>query len=95
MCCGVAGMATAAGCQLVASCDIAIVSDVSKFATPGLVSRLAHVKVFEFCTARLQPFKVIITWGVYLAYSRFSELGRSMDAYHSTCLSWSVNHAIV
>lgn len=30
------GMATAAGCQLVASCDLAIVSDHSTFATPGV-----------------------------------------------------------
>ena len=31
----VRGLATAAGCQLVASCDIAIASEQSKFATPG------------------------------------------------------------
>ena len=30
------GFATAAGCQLVASCDLAIASDISKFATPGV-----------------------------------------------------------
>ena len=30
------GIATAAGCQLVASCDLAISSDTSKFATPGV-----------------------------------------------------------
>ncbi len=30
------GIATAAGCQLVASCDLAIASDSSKFATPGV-----------------------------------------------------------
>ena len=30
------GFATAAGCQLVASCDLAIASDSSKFATPGV-----------------------------------------------------------
>ena len=30
------GVATAAGCQLVASCDLAIASDQSKFATPGV-----------------------------------------------------------
>ena len=30
------GVATAAGCQLVASCDLAIASDISKFATPGV-----------------------------------------------------------
>ena len=32
----VGGVATAAGCQLVASCDLAISSDNSKFATPGV-----------------------------------------------------------
>ncbi len=31
----VGGVATAAGCQLVASCDLAISSDNSTFATPG------------------------------------------------------------
>ena len=30
------GTATAAGCQLVASCDLAIASNSSKFATPGV-----------------------------------------------------------
>ena len=30
------GIATAAGCQLVASCDLAIASEESKFATPGV-----------------------------------------------------------
>lgn len=31
----VSGIATAAGCQLVASCDLAYASENSKFATPG------------------------------------------------------------
>ncbi|XP_067936410.1 enoyl-CoA hydratase domain-containing protein 3, mitochondrial-like [Watersipora subatra] len=35
------GLATAAGCQLVASCDIAIASENSRFATPGV-----HVGLF-------------------------------------------------
>ncbi|MFD0987311.1 enoyl-CoA hydratase [Methyloligella solikamskensis] len=30
------GIATAAGCQLVASCDLAVASDDSRFATPGV-----------------------------------------------------------
>lgn len=37
------GLATAAGCQLVATCDLAVCSDTSKFATPG-------VKTGLFCT---------------------------------------------
>jgi enoyl-CoA hydratase/carnithine racemase len=32
----VAGTATAAGCQLVASCDLAVASQTAKFATPGV-----------------------------------------------------------
>ncbi|KAF6035067.1 ECHDC3 [Bugula neritina] len=35
------GLATAAGCQLVASCDIAVASETSRFATPGV-----HVGLF-------------------------------------------------
>src|SRR5437016_2500480 len=37
------GLATAAGCQLVASCDLAIASENAAFATPG-------VKIGLFCT---------------------------------------------
>jgi enoyl-CoA hydratase/carnithine racemase len=39
----VQGMATAAGCQLVASCDLAIAADSATFATPG-------VRIGLFCT---------------------------------------------
>ena len=39
----VQGIATAAGCQLVASCDLAVASADSRFATPG-------VKIGLFCT---------------------------------------------
>jgi enoyl-CoA hydratase/carnithine racemase len=39
----VQGMATAAGCQLVATCDLAIASEKASFATPG-------VRIGLFCT---------------------------------------------
>ena len=39
----VQGMATAAGCQLVATCDLGIASDQARFATPG-------VRIGLFCT---------------------------------------------
>jgi enoyl-CoA hydratase/carnithine racemase len=39
----VQGVATAAGCQLVASCDLAIAAETARFATPG-------VKIGLFCT---------------------------------------------
>jgi enoyl-CoA hydratase/carnithine racemase len=50
------GLATAAGCQLVASCDLVVASEGAKFATPG-------VKIGLFCTtpgvalARAVPIK--------------------------------------
>ena len=39
----IAGIATAAGCQLVATCDLAVASEEARFATPG-------VKIGLFCT---------------------------------------------
>src|SRR6185503_43001 len=42
----VQGIATAAGCQLVASCDLAIASEQASFATPG-------VRIGLFCTTPL------------------------------------------
>jgi enoyl-CoA hydratase/carnithine racemase len=39
----VQGIATAAGCQLVATCDLAIAADTARFATPG-------VKIGLFCS---------------------------------------------
>ena len=39
----VQGLATAAGCQLVATCDLAVVSETASFATPG-------VQIGLFCT---------------------------------------------
>ncbi|HTU19502.1 MAG TPA: enoyl-CoA hydratase [Gemmataceae bacterium] len=44
----VQGMATAAGCQLVAACDLAVASDNAAFATPG-------VKIGLFCTTPMVP----------------------------------------
>jgi enoyl-CoA hydratase/carnithine racemase len=44
----VQGLATAAGCQLVAACDLAIAADGATFATPG-------VKIGLFCTTPMVP----------------------------------------
>jgi enoyl-CoA hydratase/carnithine racemase len=41
-------MATAAGCQLVASCDLAVAAEEAKFATPG-------VKIGLFCSTPMVP----------------------------------------
>lgn len=42
------GIATAAGCQLVAACDLAIAADGTRFATPG-------VKIGLFCSTPMVP----------------------------------------
>lgn len=44
----VQGLATAAGCQLVAACDLAVASEDAAFATPG-------VKIGLFCTTPMVP----------------------------------------
>ncbi|MCH7728337.1 MAG: enoyl-CoA hydratase [Planctomycetes bacterium] len=44
----VQGMATAAGCQLVAACDLAVASETATFATPG-------IKICLFCTTPMVP----------------------------------------
>lgn len=42
------GLATAAGCQLVAACDLAVAAEEARFATPG-------VKIGLFCTTPMVP----------------------------------------
>lgn len=42
------GLATAAGCQLVAACDLAVANHEARFATPG-------VKIGLFCTTPMVP----------------------------------------
>ena len=49
----VQGTATAAGCQLVAACDLAIASEVARFTTPG-------VKVGLFCSTPMVPLTRLI-----------------------------------
>ena len=44
----VQGLATAAGCQLVAACDLAVAAEEATFATPG-------VKIGLFCTTPMVP----------------------------------------
>lgn len=44
----VQGVATAAGCQLVASCDLVVAAETARFATPG-------VKIGLFCSTPMVP----------------------------------------
>src|SRR5205085_6972281 len=47
------GIATAAGCQLVAACDLGIAADDAKFATPG-------VKIGLFCSTPMVEVSRVI-----------------------------------
>lgn len=71
------GVATAAGCQLVASCDLAVASDDAKFATPG-------VNIGLFCStpmvalsrnvSRKHAMEMLLT-GEMIGASRAADLG--------------------
>ncbi|MGA7806635.1 enoyl-CoA hydratase [Bradyrhizobium sp.] len=73
----VQGIATAAGCQLVASCDLAVASDAAGFATPG-------VDIGLFCSTpmvalsrnvpRKQALEMLLT-GEPISASRAREIG--------------------
>jgi len=45
--CMFVGLATAAGCQLVASCDVVVASDKASFATPGYCAVDNHRLLLE------------------------------------------------
>ncbi len=73
----VQGVATAAGCQLVAACDLAVAAEEATFATPG-------VKIGLFCTTPMVPLvravpakaamEMLLT-GVPITAHRACELG--------------------
>lgn len=79
----VQGIATAAGCQLVATCDLAIASDQAQFATPG-------VKIGLFCSTPMVALSRAI------GRKRAMEMlltGKLIDA--ATAVEWGlVNRAV-
>jgi enoyl-CoA hydratase/carnithine racemase len=77
------GIATAAGCQLVASCDLAVASEGSRFATPG-------VRIGLFCTTPM----VALTRAI--GRKRALEMlltGTAIDA--PTALEWGLINRVV
>ena len=77
------GIATAAGCQLVASCDLAVASEEAAFATPG-------VKIGLFCTTPMVALSRAV------GRKRALEMlltGRMVDA--RTAVEWGlINRAV-
>lgn len=77
------GVATAAGCQLVAGCDLAVATQRSTFATPG-------VKIGLFCSTPLVPLSRAV------APKRALEMlftGEPIDA--ATALAWGLVNRVV
>jgi enoyl-CoA hydratase/carnithine racemase len=77
------GTATAAGCQLVAACDLAVAADSAHFATPG-------VKIGLFCSTPMVPLSRAI--GRKRALDMLLT-GRPVDA--ATALEWGLVNRVV
>jgi enoyl-CoA hydratase/carnithine racemase len=77
------GIATAAGCQLVAACDLAVAAEGTRFATPG-------VNIGLFCSTPMVPVSRAV------GRKRAMELlltGSPIDA--STALDWGLVNRVV
>jgi enoyl-CoA hydratase/carnithine racemase len=77
------GIATAAGCQLVAACDLAVAAEGTRFATPG-------VKIGLFCSTPMVPLSRAI------GRKRAMEMlltGEPIDA--ATALDWGLVNRVV
>jgi enoyl-CoA hydratase/carnithine racemase len=77
------GMATAAGCQLVAACDLAVAAEGARFATPG-------VKIGLFCSTPMVP--VCRAVGRKRAMQMLLT-GEPIDA--ATALAWGLVNRVV
>jgi enoyl-CoA hydratase/carnithine racemase len=77
------GIATAAGCQLVAACDLAVAAEGTRFATPG-------VKIGLFCSTPMVPVSRAV------GRKRAMEMlltGEPIDA--ATALDWGLINRVV
>lgn len=77
------GIATAAGCQLVAACDLAVAAEGTRFATPG-------VKIGLFCSTPMVPVSRSV------GRKRAMEMlltGEPIDA--ATALEWGLVNRVV
>ncbi len=76
-------IATAAGCQLVAACDLAVAADVARFGTPG-------VKIGLFCSTPMVPLSRAV--GRKRAMQMLLT-GETIDA--GTALDWGLVNRVV
>jgi enoyl-CoA hydratase/carnithine racemase len=77
------GVATAAGCQLVASCDLAVAEEGARFATPG-------VRIGLFCSTPMVPLSRVVSPKRAMKMLLTGDL---IDA--ATALDWGLVNAVV
>ena len=99
----VQGVATAAGCQLVAACDLAVASDEARFGTPGVriglfcstpmvaVSRaIGRKRTMEMLlTGELIDARTALEWGLVNRVVPAAELDRAVDQLVAAIARWS------
>lgn len=99
----VQGVATAAGCQLVAACDLAVAAETAWFATPGvriglfcttpavpLVRLIGRRRAMEMLlTARPVDAATALDWGLVNKVVPESELDRAVEEYVEVIASHS------
>lgn len=97
------GVATAAGCQLVASCDLAVASEDAWFGTPGvkiglfcttpavpIVRAVGRKRAMEMLlTARPVDARTALDWGLVNKVVPADELDVAVDEYVETIVSYS------
>lgn len=99
----VQGVATAAGCQLVASCDLAVASEDAWFGTPGvriglfcttpavpIVRAIGRKRAMEMLlTARRVDAETALQWGLINRVVPSDQLDAAVDEYVATIISFS------
>src|SRR5881296_2945421 len=99
----VQGVATAAGCQLVATCDLAVAAEEARFGTPGVkiglfcstpmvaVSRaIGRKRVMEMLlTGELIDARTALEWGLVNRVVPAAELDQAVDQLVMAIARWS------
>jgi enoyl-CoA hydratase/carnithine racemase len=97
------GVATAAGCQLVAMCDLAVASEAATFALPGVnigvfcstpavgvVRNIGRKRAMEMLlTGRLFDARTALDWGLVNKVVPADELDRAVESFIETIIARS------
>ncbi len=82
------GVATAAGCQLVASCDLAVASEKSRFATPG-------VNIGLFCSTPMVALSRAVSKKHAMEMLLLGEMTSAERAWEMGLVNWVVDEELL